>query len=345
MAFLQHPSSKKYATGPPDGSAMKILVIRFSSMGDIIYTTPVVRCLKKQLPGAEIHFLTKTAFKYIYEHNPYIDKLLLLKPTLNETIRDIIGEEYNYIIDLHNNLRTAIIKLRTGVSWSTYKKQTIRKWLSLKFNLKLVPPVHLVDRYMKAVKFLGVKNDGQPIDYFFEGEYHLEKLLPISHQKKYTAFVIGATHFTKRMPNEKIINICREIDHPVVLLGGNDVKENGEAISLALGDKVYNACGATSLNESVFLVSKANAVIGFDTGLTHIAEAFSRPIVSIWGGTVPDLLGVQPYKVKDVLIAGVELPCRPCSKFGLPKCPLGHFKCMNDIKEQDITDFANNCVE
>lgn len=321
---------------------MKILVIRFSSMGDIIYTTPVVRCLKKQLNGAEIHFITKPAFKYIYDNNPYVDKLLLLKPSLSETIQDIKAEQYDYIIDLHNNLRTAIIKLRTGVKSSTYKKQTIRKWLSLKFNLKLVPPVHLVDRYLKAVAFLNVTNDNHPIDYYIKADHQLSKLLPATHQQGYLAFVIGATHFTKRMPNDKILSICNAIDKPVVLLGGNDVKDNGDIIVNALGAKIYNACGITSLDESVFLVSKAAKVIGFDTGLTHIAEAFNVPIVSVWGGTVPELLGVQPYKVKEVLVAGIELPCRPCSKFGLPACPLGHFKCMHDIPEQDITQFVNN---
>src|ERR1700733_8638804 len=154
---------------------MKILVIRFSSMGDIIYTTPVVRCLKKQLPGAEIHFLTKPAFKYIYDNNPYADKLLLLKDSLSDTITEVKAEHYDYIIDLHNNLRTAVIKLRTGVKSSTYKKQRFRKWLSLKFKLKLVPPVHLVERYLKTVAFLGIKNDNQPIDYFLKAEYSLDK--------------------------------------------------------------------------------------------------------------------------------------------------------------------------
>ncbi|MCC8426671.1 glycosyltransferase family 9 protein [Mucilaginibacter sp. UR6-11] len=321
---------------------MKILVIRFSSMGDIIYTTPVVRCLKKQLAGAEIHFITKPAFKYIYDNNPYVDKLLLLKPDLGDTIKEIKAGQYDYIIDLHNNLRTAIIKLRTGIKSSTYKKQAIRKWLSLKFNLKLVPPVHLVDRYLKTVKFLGVKNDDQPIDYYIKADHQLEKLLPASHQQNFVAFIIGATHFTKRMPNEKIISLCRDIDAPLVLLGGNDVKANGAIIAAALGDKIFNACGITSLDESVYLVSKAAKVIGFDTGLTHIAEAFDRPIVSVWGGTVPELLGVQPYKVKEVLVAGIELPCRPCSKFGLPACPLGHFKCMYDIPENEITEFINS---
>jgi ADP-heptose:LPS heptosyltransferase len=320
---------------------MKILVIRFSSMGDIIYTTPVVRCVKKQLAGAEVHFITKPAFKYIYDNNPYIDKLLLLKPSLSDTIADIKAEGYDYIIDLHNNLRTTIIKLRTGIKSSTYKKQTIRKWLSLKFNLKLVPPTHLVDRYMQAVKFLGVTNDGQPIDYYIKAQHQLTDLLPPTHQNNYIAFVIGATHFTKRMPNDKIISICRELKYPVVLLGGNDVKANGDKIATAIGPNVYNACGKTSLDESVFLVSQSATVIGFDTGLTHIAEAFNKPIVSVWGGTVPELLGVQPYMVKDVLVAGINLDCRPCSKFGLEKCPLGHFKCMKEIPEEPITAFIN----
>jgi ADP-heptose:LPS heptosyltransferase len=320
---------------------MKILVIRFSSMGDIIYTTPVVRCLKQQLKDAEVHFLTKPAFKYIYDNNPYLDRLLLLKPTLAETIEEIKSEKYDYIIDLHNNLRTSLIKLRTGIKSSTYKKQRIRKWLSLKFHLKLVPPVHLVERYLKAVKFLGVKNDGKPIDYYIKTEHDLKKLLPASHQQNYVAFVIGATHFTKRMPNDKIISICRQIDQPVVLLGGEDVKANGAEISDAIGDNIYNACGSTSLDESVYLVSKATKIIGFDTGLTHIAEAFDKPIASIWGGTVPELLGVQPYMVKDAEIVGINLSCRPCSRFGLEKCPLGHFKCMRDIPENKVVDFAN----
>lgn len=310
-------------------------------MGDIIYTTPVVRCLKEQLPQAEIHFLTKPQFKYIYDHNPYLDKLLLLKPKLSDTIADIRVEKYDYLIDLHTNIRTALIKARTGIKSSTYNKQRIRKWLSLKFNLKLVPPVHLVDRYMKTVEFLGVKNDGKPIDYYIKNNYQLNDLLPPTHQQGYIAFVIGATHFTKRMPNEKVISICMQLKYPVVLLGGADVKHNGDEIAAACGDRVYNSCSITSLDQSVYLVYNAISVIGFDTGLTHIAEAFDRPIVSIWGSTVPELVGVQPYHVKESLVAGVDLPCRPCSKYGLEKCPLGHFKCMNDISEDSIIGFVN----
>lgn len=319
----------------------KILVIRFSSMGDIIYTTPVVRCLKQQLPGAEVHFLTKPAFKYIYEGNPYLDKLLLLKDTLNETITEIKAGNYDCLVDLHSNLRTAIIKLKTGIRSYTYDKQTIKKWLSLKLRKQLIPPVHLVDRYLKAVAPLGIVNDNHPIDYFVKSHHSLQELVPETHQRGYIAFIIGAAHFTKRMPNEKIVSICKQLNMPVVLLGGKDVAENGAVVKAHTGALVYNACGSTSLDESVFLVSKATAVIGFDTGLTHIAEAFNKPIASIWGSTVPELLGVQPYKIDDSLVAGVTISCRPCSKYGLAKCPRGHFKCMKEINEASIINFVH----
>ncbi len=319
---------------------MKVLIVRFSSIGDIIYTTPVVRCLKQQVQGVEVHYLTKSNFSFLLDQNPYIDKLIFLKPSLSETIRDLKLEKYDFIIDLHNSLRSTIIKLRMRVKSSTFKKERLKKWLAIKYKINFVKPVHLVDRYLKTIEFLGVKNDGKPIDYFLPGDYDLTKLLPHSHQNYYIGFIIGATHFTKRLPNEKVIELCKKLNQPIVLLGGKDVAENAAIISEALGDRVYNACGKIGFNESVFLVKNAYKIIGFDTGLTHIAEAFNKPIVSIWGSTVPELLGVQPYKVDEVYEAGVSLPCRPCSKFGLPKCPLGHFKCMYDIDLDEIKKFV-----
>ncbi len=321
----------------------KILVIRFSSMGDIIYTTPVIRCLKEQLPGTEIHFLTKEQFKYIYQQNPYLTKLHFLKPTLKETISDIKAEGFDLIIDLHNNLRTTLIKIATQIPSSTYRKDAIRKWLALKFKWHtLFAKDHLVDRYMETVKFLGVVNDDKPIDYYISGNYKLSDVLPETHLNGYIGFVIGATHNTKRMPNEKIIDICKGIAGPIVLLGGTDVKNNAEEIARAVGNRVYSTCGVTNLDQSVFVASKARKIIGFDTGLTHIAEAFDLPIASVWGSTTPDLLGVFPYKVRDSIVVGIDLPCRPCSKFGQERCPLGHFKCMKNIPNQTIVDFAND---
>jgi len=311
-------------------------------MGDIIYTTPVVRCLKQQIPGCEVHFLTKEQFRYIYEQNPYLSKLHLLKPKLKDTIQDIKNEKFDLIIDLHNNLRTSIIKIATQIPSSTYKKDSIKKWLALKFKwTSLFSKDHLVDRYLETVKFLGVKNDDKPIDYYVRNQYQISEFLPPSHRAQFIAFVIGATHFTKRMPNEKIIEICRGSKLPVVLLGGNDVKDNATEICNAAGPNVYSTCGLTNLDQSVFIVSQAYKIIGFDTGLTHIAEAFDIPIASVWGGTTPELLGVYPYKVKDSVLVGIDLSCRPCSKFGLEQCPLGHFKCMKNIPAAEIVNFTN----
>ncbi|RYY06234.1 MAG: glycosyltransferase family 9 protein [Sphingobacteriaceae bacterium] len=313
-------------------------------MGDIIYTTPVVRCLKTQLQNAEIHFLTKPNFKYIYEGNPFLDKLLLLQKNLNDTICEIKAEKYDYLIDLHNNLRTSIIKFKTGIPASTFQKKPVLKWLFLKWRINFISKKHLVERYLETVEFLNVKNDNQPINYYIKQPYQLSALLPQSHQNKFIVFIIGATHFTKRMPNEKVARICAKTDMPVILLGGTDVWENGEEIALINSDKIYNACGKLTLDQSVFVMKNAVKIIGFDTGLTHIAEAFDIPIASIWGSTVPELVGVWPYQNKNAQVIELDLDCRPCSKYGLEKCPLGHFKCLRDIPEEQVINFANFMV-
>jgi ADP-heptose:LPS heptosyltransferase len=322
---------------------VKILVVRFSSMGDIIYTTPVIRCLKKQLPNAEIHYLTKKSFKFLVEHNPYIDKLHLLEDKLSETINQLKNEKFDYLIDLHNSLRSTILKFKLNIKSSTYKKERFKKFLALKFKINLIKQDHLVERYLKTVEFLGVKNDNLPIDYFLpKNTPSIEEIHPKITKNSYVAFVIGATHFTKRLPNYKVVEICKGLNLPIVLLGGKDVVANAIEIENCLPNSIINLVGVVSLNDSVTIVKNAASVIGFDTGLTHIAEAFNKKLVTIWGSTVPELLGVQPYLVEKHFEAGVELSCRPCSKFGLAKCPKGHFKCMNEINEQSITQFIMN---
>lgn len=311
-------------------------------MGDIIYTSPVVRCLKKQLENAEIHYLTKSNFKFLLDENPYVDQLHLLKPKLSDTIKELKAEKFDYVIDLHNSLRSLLVRLQLGVKSSTYQKERFKKWLAIKWKINKIKPDHLVDRYLKTVVFLGVENDHQPIDYFLpEKTSSIEDILPNHYQKSYVAFIIGATHFTKRMPNYKVVETIQRIKYPVILLGGKDVSQNAEVISADSKKDVHNLTGQISLNDSVTVVKNAAFVVGFDTGLTHIAEAFNKKLVTIWGSTVPELLGVQPYLVDIHYEVSVNLNCRPCSKFGLASCPKGHFKCMNDINEQKIADFIN----
>lgn len=318
---------------------MKILIIRFSSIGDIVLTSPVIRCLKQQIKDAEIHYVTKPAFASILTSNPYITKVHRLKEDISFTIRELKEEKFDIIIDLHKNFRSIQVKSHLRVGGFTFHKLNFKKWLLVNFKINKLPNLHIVDRYFEAVEKLGVKNDGNGLDYFIptNEEVNVESLSPL-HQKNYIAFVIGATHTTKRLPTEKIISICKQIKQPIVLLGGKDDEKTGEEIRQAVGDSVYNACGKYSLHQSASLVKQAYKVITHDTGLMHIAAAFHKDIISVWGNTVP-AFGMTPYLKEGKKFVTVEvenLSCRPCTKLGYKKCPKGHFKCMQLIDEGRI---------
>lgn len=314
---------------------LKILIIRFSSIGDIVLTTPVVRCLKEQLKGVEIHYLTKRSYQSVLCTNPNIDKLHLLEETLSATISSLKAERFDLVIDLHHNLRTLIIKTRLGIKSSSFDKLNWQKWLLVNFKINKMPKVHIVDRYLATVNFLGVNNDGKGLDYYLNDEYNLSDLLPGSHQK-FIAIAIGAQHATKRLPQHQLIKLCKKLSEPVVLLGGPEDALRAEDICNESGPHVFNGCGKFSLDQSAYLVKTAEQIITHDTGLMHIAAAFNRPIISVWGNTVPEF-GMYPYRVSKSIIIEVEhLKCRPCSKIGYNKCPLGHFKCMNEIEIASI---------
>ncbi len=328
---------------------MKILIIRFSSIGDIILTTPVIRSLHKQLPDVEIHFCTKEEFKFLHETNPYISKVHTFSGQLPPLIKALRAEKFNYVIDLHHNLRTSIIKTFLGVKSASFNKLNLKKWLLVNFKIDLLPNVHIVDRYFGAVSSLGVVNDGMGLDYFIPDKYEVEKeWLPASHQKEFVAVVIGGRFRTKRLPVKRLIELCDKINKPVVLLGGAEDIEAAEEIERffsrentteeiedglkELGKKttIFNACGKFNFHQSASLVSQAKVVFTHDTGLMHVAAAFRKTIFSIWGNTIPRF-GMYPYGTKFTVFENNKIGCRPCSKLGHTKCPKGHFKCMNDI--------------
>jgi len=324
---------------------MKILILRFSSIGDIVLTTPVIRNLKKQL-NAEIHFATKKTFDPIVRNNAYVDKVFLLNDSLNELIYDLKKEKYDLVVDLHNNLRTRIIKLRLGVKSTSFKKLNFEKWLLVNFKINKLPNVHIVDRYMDTVKSLDIKNDNEGLDYFIPHKDEVEdEWLPKSHQNGFAAVVIGAKFKTKQLPTKRLIELCDRINKPIVLIGGKGDEEIANEIELffkpgsekeekaieSLNKKavIFNAVGKFSLNQSASLIQKSRWVFTHDTGMMHIAAAFKKPIYSIWGNTVPEF-GMYPYQTKFTIFENANLSCRPCSKIGFDKCPKGHFKCMND---------------
>ena len=326
---------------------MKFLIIRFSSIGDIVLTTPVIRCLKKQVAGAELHYLTKENFRAIIENNPYVDKAYYLKNDLPDILEKLKEENYDAVIDLHHNLRTLKVKRALKKPSFSFNKLNIEKWLLTTFKWNRMPDIHIVDRYMETVNSFGVKNDEAGLDFFIpETDKVKESDIPTSHLAGYIGIVIGAALNTKKLPVHKLQELCRGIDHPVMLLGGKEDRINGDLIAAIDPHKIYNACGKFNLNESADLTRRAKLIVSHDTGLMHIASAFRKQIISVWGNTVPDF-GMYPYYGKKFLdnyrntdkndsgpfdIVEVEgLGCRPCSKIGYAKCPRGHFKCMEHI--------------
>jgi ADP-heptose:LPS heptosyltransferase len=326
---------------------LKVLVIRFSSIGDIVLCTPVLRCLK-QIPGKEIetHFLTKKIFSSVINSNPHVDKVITLDKKLNEIISLLKKEKYDFVIDLHNNLRSHLVKFQLLRPSASFNKLNFRKWLLTKFKVDIMPDLHIVDRYIATANKLGILNDRKGLDYFIPKQEEITPaMLPEGFRNGFVGFVIGGTYFTKRLPVEKIIDICRKITIPVILLGGPEDRETGRIISETPGVKALNGCGKFSLNGSASLVKQAKAIISHDTGLMHIAAAFNRPIASVWGNTVPEL-GMFPYLPKgnggnpSRIFEIKGLSCRPCSKIGYNQCPKKHFRCMNDISTDEIVEWV-----
>ena len=334
---------------------MKILIIRFSSIGDIVLTTPVVRCVHKQL-GAEVHFLTKKNFKGVVENNPYIKRVWTIEKNMSEISSELKAENFDYVIDLHKNLRSLQTKRVLSTQSFVFNKLNVEKWLMVNFKINRLPNEHIVDRYLKTVENLGVKNDGGGLDYFIPIQDEIDiNLLKTPNLKpnqqpflkesggQYIAFVIGAAHATKRLPTEKIVEICDKVTLPVILLGGKEDIQNGLIIENQTYGKVINLCGRLNLNQSASIVRQAKAVITHDTGLMHIAAAFRKDIISVWGNTIPEF-GMTPYlPTKASKIFEVkDLKCRPCSKIGFDSCPKNHFRCMNDQNTEGVISTINS---
>lgn len=336
----QHPE-----TIPVDNS-IKFLIIRFSSIGDIVLTTPVIRCLRKKYPDAVIHYLTKEKFAGILQSNPYLDKVLLLKDDFKKITRRLEQANYDHIIDLHHNLRTLRIKNAIrDIPFHSFHKLNIKKWIYTNFKMNMMPHKHIVDRYMATVEKLGVVNDGLGLDYFIPENQQIKKDdIPFSHLQGYVVIVIGAAHNTKKLPVEKLQELVEKIKYPVILVGGKEDFLNGEKIAEPDAVKVYNACGKFSLNESADIVRNAKLVISHDTGMMHIAAAFKKNILSVWGNTVPSF-GMVPYQTMYEVFQVNKLWCRPCSKTGFDKCPLGHFKCMKNQSMDLLAETTHSFVK
>ena len=320
---------------------MKFLLIRFFSLFDVVLTSPVLRCMKTQLPDAEIHFLVRSSFKSAVINNPYITKLHLLQQDFNKTIEALKEERFDYVIDLQRNLRSLRLKNALKLPSFSFKKLNFRKLIFTKLKLNIMPKqLHVVDRYLKTVSLFGVYNDGAGLDYFIAPEEEVQQSdIPASHHAGYISIVIGASFYTKKLPVYKLQELCSKIDHPIILLGGPEDAVEGDEIKKVDSVKIYNACGKFSINESADLLRKSKLVIAHDAGLMHIAAALKKQVIAVWGSTTPSF-GMYPYYGANFLSHQAtpyddmqvhKLWCRPCTKTGRRKCPQGHFKCMKKM--------------
>lgn len=320
---------------------MKVLVIRFSSIGDIVLTSPVVRALKEQA-NAEVHYLTKTPFIPVLEHNPYIERIHTISSNFEKTIAELKKEKFDYIIDLHHNLRSLRFKKALRVTSFSFNKLNIEKWLLVNLKWNRMPSVHIVDRYLETCKAFGIKNDEKGLDYFIAAsdEVSLDSLSPI-FKNGYIGLVIGAQHSTKRLPLKQLAQFCKESTKPIIVLGGKEDAANGWHLEQIDPTRIYNACGKFSINQSASLVKQAALIVSNDTGLMHIASAFKKKVLMIWGNTVPEF-GMYPYQTEHVNFEVKGLSCRPCSKIGYEACPKKHFNCMKQQNIAEMVSIANN---
>ncbi|CAI8302578.1 MAG: ADP-heptose--LPS heptosyltransferase 2 [Cryomorphaceae bacterium] len=290
---------------------LKILVIRFSSIGDIILTTPILRCLKSQL-NCDIDFLTNRKYQNLLLSNPNIREIYSLKDKSNDTINFLKDKEYDVIIDLQNNFRSLKIRLGLKIKSFVVKKENIKRYILIYFGVNLLNN-HIVDRYFNTIENLKVYNDNQGIDYALSNLPNLK----FETNKDYISWCIGGTHEAKKLSIKQISNVINKLNTDVVLIGGADEKKMAaEIINNTMSKKVHSFCGEISIEESAFLIKKSRLFLTNDTGMMHIASAFDSPIISFWGCTKPSLgfSAYMPNKNSENII--MELSKRPCSKHG-----------------------------
>jgi heptosyltransferase-2 len=316
----------------------KILVIRFSSLGDVLLTTPVVRALKEKYPDAGLHFLVKKEFSDVFTHNPSISRIIVFDKTNEAKLKSVIAEEkYDLIIDLQNNWRSR--KLTRGIASNIFMfvKPTLAKLLLvyLKVNL-LKESKSIVRRYAEAA---GVEVDQNGLELFLPQEIE-PKLEP---DKKYIGIAPGAKHFTKRWPQEYFVELGKQIANYgfiVVLFGGKSDRELCAEISSQIPGSI-NLQNDDILLQTGTDMKLCKLIVTNDSGLMHTAASVGVPVVAFFGSTVKEF-GFAPYRVQNLILENNSLFCRPCSHIGKSNCPKKHFKCMKDVTPHNVLNHPQN---
>jgi heptosyltransferase-2 len=340
----------------------RILVIRFSSLGDVILTSPFLRILRQKFPEAQIDFCTKTEYAEILKYNPNITNIIEADNDLNFGKLKILRKSrkenrYDLVIDLHNNLKTFYLKIffRLHSKVLVFRKYSIRKFLLVKFKINLLkhfPPIYL--RYINTLKKVtGLNgNDLKTLPEIFTGDNAKNKLITILRENGVTdisniiCIVPGSKHFTKTYPPEYFAELIKLMhnDRIKFILAGTKTDKTliDEIISKSQGN-VYDFSDRLNLLELAELMRISRLVISGDTGPMHIAEALNVPLIAVMGSSVREF-GFYPASERSIVIENTGLSCRPCSHIGKEKCPKGHFKCMLEIKPEMVYNRINKSL-
>ena len=312
--------------------SLKVLVVRFSSIGDIVLTSPIVRVLKKQ-KNAQIHFLTKSQYSSILVNNVYIDKVITINKSINEVKEDLMKENYDYVIDLHNNIRSHGLSF-LNIPIKRYSKSNFKKLIYMYTGKNFLNNEHVVDRYFKATSFLDLNNDGKGLDFFIDKKDEVD----FDINQKFISWCIGASKEQKKLAVDQICYVANKLNLPIVLLGGmEEFNKANQIINQCSQNKIYNYCGNISINQSAYLIKHSQFLLSNDTGLMHIGAALNKKIISFWGCTKPDL-GFYPYtKKSNSLMIISELSKRQCSKHG-SSCRFTSDGCVKKINPKEILE-------
>lgn len=323
---------------------MDILLVRFSSIGDIVLTTPVIRAIRARHPGARLTYVVRDDLADLIRHNPRIDRVVTWhhRTPLGPLARLLREVDWSHRLDLHGSWRSRRLRLMVGGTWHGYPKHRLRRTLLIATRRRWggdLGPV--VSRYAHAADALDITLDDRPAELFtsVEAEQQADAFLQargIGRTRRLVAVVPGATHFTKRWPEGHWAATIRELSRQsdVVVVGGPAERDIGNRLAAHGGDAVANAAGTGGLLYSAALLRRAAVAAAGDTGMMHVATAVGTPVVALFGPGVPEF-GFYPWRARAAVLEQA-ITCRPCSAHGSARCPRGHHRCLRDTTPHDL---------
>jgi lipopolysaccharide heptosyltransferase II len=333
-------------------SPEKILVIRASSIGDILLATPLVRLLRQRFQKAQIDFVVKTQFADVLRSNPHIDNLYRLDTKngrigLKQIRKELCSNGYDLVVDIHNNFRSSYLRRQKGARIVTLRKYKFYRFLLVQFGWNIyrnIKPVY--QRYIETVADYGIVDDNRGLEFFTDQDEQkqIDEMLRqrgFQGERLTICMAPGASKETKRWPVERFANVAEQLiakhNAQIILLGDNHDAELTEKITASLGDEVIDLAGHLDIMQAACALSRADVALTNDSGLMHLATALGKPTVAVFGSTVREL-GFFPVGENNIVVENNSISCRPCTHIGRHKCPKKHFKCMMDISAAAVLD-------